>query len=283
MRTTNQFEEKRTGFAPVQNGQLYYEVSGQGLPLVLVHASCADHTMWDEQLNFFAPYFQVIRYDRRGFGKTTANQLEESIPFFDAQDLAALLNHLEVEKAFVLGLSGGGLIAVDFSLAFAHRVRRLVLASAGYSGAELQATPQEYALFNEYLALLPTKDWEKLAALGAKVWTDGPQREAEPQRRAIRERVYQWLLASHRRAEGMLDARAMRPPAAGRLDEIKVSVLVMWGEQDFSGTIASGEDLASQIEGAKKAVFKDSAHLLNLERPIQFNQLVLDFLENQKL
>src|SRR5689334_19422122 len=135
--------ERKSGFAPVKAGEVYYEVAGTGQPLVLIHASCADHTMWDEQVKAFAPYFQVVRYDRRGFGKTTANQLDQAETFFDGQDLNDLVQHLGIKKAYVLGLSGGGIIAGDFSLAFPDKVAALILASTGYSGAQMQATPEE--------------------------------------------------------------------------------------------------------------------------------------------
>lgn len=271
--------ERKSGLAPVKAGQVYYEVAGNGRPLVLIHASCADYTMWDEQVKVFALYFQVVRYDRRGFGKTTASQLEKDENFFDAQDLNDLLQYLGIEKAYVLGLSGGGIIAGDFSLAFPDKVAALVLASTGYSGAQMQATPEEYAQFGEYMKLMQSKDWEQLSRLGAKVWVDGPYREPEPARQAIREKVYHWLFDSYARNQKATDPRPMNPPAAGRLGELKAPTLVMYGDKDFSGTLATSETLVNSIEGAKKIVFHDTAHMLNLERADEFNQAVLKFLQ----
>jgi 3-oxoadipate enol-lactonase len=270
---------ERSGLAPVKAGQVYYEVAGSGPPLVLIHASCADHTMWDEQVKVFAPHFQVVRYDRRGFGKTTASQLENDENFFDAQDLDDLLQYLGVEKAYVLGLSGGGSIAVDFSLAFAGKVAALILCSAGYSGAEMQATPEEMVQFGEYIKQLQAKNWEQVSRLDAKVCVDGPSREEEPSRQAIREKVYRWLYDSYLRNQKETDPKPINPPAAGRLGEIKVLTLVMWGDKDLSGLLTICETMASTIKGAQKIVFKDTAHMLNLERPDEFNQAVLKFLQ----
>jgi len=238
--------------------------------------------MWQEQFKVFAPDFQVISYDRRGFGHTTANLLDEAVSFFDGQDLFDLLQHLGIKKAYVLGLSGGGLIALDFALAFPDKIAGLILASSGFSGAEFQATPDEVALYGEYMQLLQTKEWEQLATLGAKLWVDGPRRATEPTRLAIQKQVYQWLLAGYHRIEDMVEPRAATPAAVGRLGEIEVPTLVMWGDQDESIILAAGETLVSQIKAAHKVVFPDTAHMLNLERPEQFNQEVLDFLQKTR-
>ncbi len=269
-----------SGFAPVKDGQLYYEVVGTGQPLVLIHASCADRTMWDEQMKAFAPHYRVIRYDRRGFGKTTAKQLVATIPFFDAEDLRDLLQHLEIEKAHVLGLSGGGMIASDFALAFPDKISALIMAASNFSGAEFEPTPEEEAEFAKYMKLLHAKEWEQLAELGAKTWVDGPHRPPDPARQGIREQVYHWLMDIFPGSEGDFDPRAMTPPAAGRLGQIKVPTLVMWGDEDERIIPILGEILAREISGVQKIVFKDTAHMLNLERPAQFNQAVLNFLEN---
>src|SRR5690349_8638123 len=99
-------------YLPVEGGQLYYEVTGAGHPLVLIHAGVADLRQWDEQVAAFAPHYRVIRYDTRGFGKTRT----EPVAFSNRQDLYELLTHLGVEKAYLIGNSRGGQIAFDFTL-----------------------------------------------------------------------------------------------------------------------------------------------------------------------
>ena len=131
------------------------------------------------------------------------------------------------------------------------------------------------------MKLLQAQEWEQLADLGAKVWVDGPRRPPEPTRQKIREQVYAWLLDSHHRANGTVDPQGMTPPAVGRLSEIKAPTLVIWGDKDFTGNLAAGETLASTIKGARKEVFEDTAHMVNLERPEQFNRVVRDFLQRK--
>ncbi len=100
------------GYVPVRNGELYYEVEGAGHPLVLIHAGVADHTMWDAQAPVFARRFRVIRYDTRGYGRSRTQDTEYS----ERQDLLDLLDHLGVPAAHVVGISRGGMIAIDFTL-----------------------------------------------------------------------------------------------------------------------------------------------------------------------
>src|SRR5690242_4972987 len=122
--------QRLAGYAPVENGQLYYEVAGEGYPLVLIHAGIANSRMWDAQVEAFAQRYRVIRYDTRGFGKTRT----EETSYSNRQDLYDLLNHLGVEKAYVLGLSRGGQIAIDFTLEHPKMVAALIPVAAGFSG-----------------------------------------------------------------------------------------------------------------------------------------------------
>lgn len=105
------------GYAPVHNGELYYEASGEGHPLVLLHAGIADHTMWDAHAPVFAQRFRVIRYDARGYGRSHTQDTE----FSDWQDLEDLLDYLQTPAAHLIGISRGGSTAIDFALQHPER------------------------------------------------------------------------------------------------------------------------------------------------------------------
>src|SRR5437763_1678419 len=100
-----------SGYAPVENGELFYEVAGRGHPLLLIHAGVADRRMWDDQFAAFAGRFRVIRYDTRGYGLSRT----EPTAFSNRQDVADLLRHVGVERTHIIGVSRGGQIAVDFT------------------------------------------------------------------------------------------------------------------------------------------------------------------------
>ena len=125
------------GQVPVNGGKLYYEITGQGHALVLIHGGQLDRRMWDDQFRFFGSKYKVIRYDVRGFGNSPA----AAEPYSDKEDLAALLKFLKVEKAYIAGLSLGGRIAIDFAIAHPEMVDALVLAGPGLSGFSFNPDP----------------------------------------------------------------------------------------------------------------------------------------------
>ena len=119
--------------AKIRDTETYYEVAGEGPALVLVHGAFVDHRMWDEQFGRFAEDYRVIRYDLRGHGKTGATSRSKySIGLF-ADDLKDLLDHLEIERATVCGLSLGGMIAQAFAVKYPDRLDALVLADTAVS------------------------------------------------------------------------------------------------------------------------------------------------------
>src|SRR5215472_5024966 len=118
------------GTTSVNGTQLYYETLGQGHPLVLIHGGYVDRRMWDDQFHAFAEDYCVIRYDVRGFGKSEL----PPVPYADRQDLYDLLKCLGIEKTYLLGLSLGGIIAIDFTLDHPSMVDALILAGSPVPG-----------------------------------------------------------------------------------------------------------------------------------------------------
>ena len=117
-------------YLTVRGGSLYYETAGEGTPLVLIHAGFLDNRMWNEQFQKFAKNLRVIRYDVRGYGRSSKPSAEYS----DAEDLFTLLKHLKIESASILGVSNGGRIALDFVSVHPSMVNSLILVSPGIRG-----------------------------------------------------------------------------------------------------------------------------------------------------
>src|SRR5436309_15462897 len=97
-----------SGTVPVQGGKLFYEVKGEGHPLVLIHAGFLDRRMWDEQCELFSNSYKVVRYDVRGFGRSTTAETK----FSDIEDFHALSQHLKLEKMCIIDDSNAGRIAI---------------------------------------------------------------------------------------------------------------------------------------------------------------------------
>ena len=268
-----------TGFVPVNNGQLYYKVAGSGKPILFIHAGVADCTMWDEQFALFSQAYRVIRYDTRGFGKSCT----ETTEFSNRQDILDLFDHLGIDRACVIGISRGGQIAIDFTLEHPERVSALVAVAAGISGFVYQPddsekSRREFELFTHADELWEHNAFDELADLEVHVWADGPTQPVGRASTRLRQYIHKIVRSNYTRQDGKATPIQLNPPAAGRLGEIQVPALVLVGEYDTSGTLASADKLASDIPHARKVVFPRAAHLLPMEQPAQFNQVVLGFL-----
>src|SRR6201986_1914512 len=121
-----------TGVLVVPGARLAYEVTGQGPAVVLVHGFGLDMRMWDQQVGHLAARFRVVRYDCRGF--SASGPLDPAVPYTHADDLVALLDHLDIGDAVLAGLSFGGRVALQAALAAPHRVRGLALLDAVLDG-----------------------------------------------------------------------------------------------------------------------------------------------------
>jgi pimeloyl-ACP methyl ester carboxylesterase len=271
-----------TGFAPVHNGSLYYEVAGSGPPVLLIHAGVADCTMWDDQFNLFSQNYRVIRYDTRGFGKSRT----ETTGFSNRQDIVDLFNHLGVERACVIGISRGGQIAIEFTLEHPERVFALVAVAAGVSGYDYHPDGSEKAiheieLFNHMDELWEKKSFDELADLEVHAWADGPSQPIGRASARIREYLHKIIRANYTRQDGQVTPQPLSPLATSRLAEIHVPTLVLVGDYDKLVILEMADYLEKGIPGARKIVFPDTAHMIPLEQPEKFNELILDFLNRQ--
>src|SRR5437667_9766875 len=118
-----------TGYAEVDGGRLYYETSGEGPALVLIHAGFLDSRMWDTQFQLFSENYRVIRYDVRGFGRSDVARTK----FSDYKDLRQLLDHLRVKTASLVGVSNGVRIASNFVVQYTSTRSHVVFDSTDMS------------------------------------------------------------------------------------------------------------------------------------------------------
>ncbi|HEX8137189.1 MAG TPA: alpha/beta fold hydrolase [Pyrinomonadaceae bacterium] len=264
----------QTGFAELGGARFYYEMAGEGEPLVLAHAGICDCRMWDEQFRAFAESYQVLRYDRRGFGRTET----EAVPFSHHEDLSGLLKFFQLERPLLLGCSQGGKTVLDLALEHPGTARALVLVASAVSGFNASAAlPQQWA---ELLQADERGDVERVGELELQIWVDGPRRSAGQVDALLRERVREMNLVALKRASGLGTEQAVERGAAERLEEISVPTLVVIGELDTPRTLEAADLLAEKIEGAKKILIPGAAHLPNMEQPGLFNREVLAFLKS---
>ncbi len=265
--------EATTGYADVHGARLYYEMMGAGQPLVFVHAGIADSRMWDDQFAAFAARYRVIRYDIRGFGKSAM----PPGPSSTSRDLHGLLTALGITRAHVVGLSIGGGIAIDFTLQHPEMVSALVLAASGLGGTQPSAEMQRADA--DVDATLERDGIDAAVEAENRLWVDGPKRTPNQVDPTVRARVTEMNGALYRLPEVDAPRERLDPPAVGRLGEIHAPTLVIVGDGDVPDVIETADALEQGIAGARKVVFPDVAHMVNMERSAEFNRVALDFLD----
>lgn len=268
-----------SGFAEVNGTRLYYEVAGSGHPLTLVHGALVNRHLWDEQVAAFAQHYTVVRYDMRGFGDSALVKADQA-GYSSTADLYALLQFLGIEHTYLLGLSAGGGLAIDFTIEHPEVIDALIAVAAGVSGFEYQPSEGEVEEpWQQVQEALKQGEVDRAVELNLRYWTDGPRRTPDQVNAQARERVREMTTANYRRADDHgVWPRFLEPPAAGRLDEIKVPTLILYGDADVREVAEAAHALERGVTGARTVVIPDAAHHPNLEKPAEFDQAVLAFL-----
>jgi len=261
------------GFIEVPGGRLYAEADGEGPPIVFIHAGVAHLRMWDDQVAALRHAYHVIRYDTRGYGRTRV----DDVAYSNWADVAAVMDHFGAQRAHVVGLSRGAMIALDFTVEQPQRVKSLTWVAGGVRGYDIPDDPRDEAVWHQTEALHKEKDWERIVELETQLWTDGPDQPPTRVDPDVRRRMIEWNLESYRAEQEPNQVIAPDVPAADRLDRLTMPVMLMWGTLDVTSVPANGERLAQEVPGVRVHVFEGVAHMVNLERPAEFNRLVRDF------
>jgi pimeloyl-ACP methyl ester carboxylesterase len=262
------------GYAEVHEPLLYYEEKGNGPPLVLIHGGLLGRRMWDEQFEAFSKNYRVIRYDVRGFGKSAT----PTRPFSHVQDLHDLLRFLKIEEAHIVGLSLGSMIAVDFALTYPEMTSALVLAGPAVNGFAWNPADEKQARKAIRFAVNGENEPAIDALMKDPYLASAAQRpDLAPKMRAMATDNLQSMLTS-----SILE-RPMRPSAIKRLKEIHVPTLVIIGTRDVADSQKNADLLKTQVPGCQRVDIEGSGHLVNLEKPKEFDAAVLAFLAEQKM
>lgn len=253
----------------IPGGKLWYEVLGEGLPLVLLHDGLVPSGTWDDQMPAFARLFRTLRYDRRGYGRSEAAKA----PFSDVDDLHALLEALKIDRAVLVGCSNGAKLAVDYALAHPERVGSLVLVGPVVSGLPHSEHFQRRGLEN-FRPMFRDKNADGLI----EAWVQD-RYILDPASARARERLRELLKGSPNPLVNRgIESRAPERPAAGRLAEVKVPALILVGASDIPDVHAHAGALEAGIQGSRRVVIPGAGHLIHLEKPDLFNETVLAFL-----
>jgi len=266
-------------YAKTDDGvNLYYEEAGSGQTLIFVHEFAGDYRSWENQMRHFARYFRCVTYSARGY--LPSDVPEDSKQYSQeraVKDIVAIMDHLQVEKAHICGLSMGGFAALHMGISYSNRLLSLVIAGCGY-GAE-PAKKENFqaeleAAANMFLDLGPIE--------GGKKYTLGPTRVQYQNKdpRGFNEFVGQMLehpaIGSANTLRGV---QKMRPSLWELIDGMKtitVPTLVITGDED-DPCLEPALLMKRNIPSASLVVFPKAGHTNNIEDPDLFNRHLSDF------
>lgn len=262
--------------------KIYYEVQGEGFPLLLIMGLGGHSHSWGNQVEEFSKYFKVITVDNRGAGKSDKPDELYSMRLY-SKDIKAVLDELKIEKVYVLGLSMGGLIAQEFYHSNSERVKALVLGCTGVgSGDPAFLYPSIKVM--DTLNLMPHSKEDIFEVMQKKVSVfyhpDYIKKNPDLVRNMLEDlrEAPQPSYAYKRQLKScFLTPAYWNSP---RLYRIKVPVLIIHGEDDQVWPLGNAKFLHSHIQNSQFEVIKNAAHMFFLEKFEEFNQKVLKFLNS---
>ncbi len=263
-------------YASVNGVRLYYETTGEGFPLVLVHEFAGDSRSWEPQVRFFARRFRVVTYNARGYPPSDVPE-DPAAYSQDAavEDLLGVMRHLELAQAHLCGLSMGAYAVLHVGLRHPEMARSLVVAGCGYGSDD----PERFRRDAEELAR--RIDREGMAAVGP-AYARGPTRLPFMRKDPRGWQEFADALARHSgpgSAGTMRGVQARRPSVyslADALQRLTVPTLIVNGDED-EPCLAPGLFLKRHIRSAGLLVLPATGHTINLEEPEAFNRAVLEF------
>jgi reactive intermediate/imine deaminase len=260
---------RATGFVESGGERVYYEVHGDGDPVVLCHGAGGNHVAWYLQVPEFARSYRVVTWDQRGFGRTS-NRAGQATPASAVADLVALLDHLGLARAHVIGQSMGGWAALGLALALPQRVHSLVLADT-LGGIWTPRAVQEFEALVERSGGLRAD----ALPLGRHPAIDASLLERDPAHAFLYQELQSLNDPPPADVALHLRATAHPPEALGRL---ALPVLFVVGDRDPIFPPAVIRDAAAQIPGARVVEIPGSGHSPYFEKPREWNDAVLAFL-----
>lgn len=246
---------------------IYYEVAGEGQPLVFIHGLGSSTQDWESQVPVFAKSFKVITFDLRGHGRSDKPAGPYDVPMF-SHDLAGLLQGLDIPRAHIVGISLGGGVAFEFAINYPAQTKTLTIVNSAPTLGPVEQTQPE---IERRVGIVQQLGMGAMGqALAAGLF---PKPEQAPLRDTFVERWSrndpQAYIAATR---SMLGWNVMN-----RLGEIKCPSLIIAADQDYS-PVAIKEMYIKLMPNAKLAVIPDAHHATPIEKPEEFNRVLLDFL-----
>jgi pimeloyl-ACP methyl ester carboxylesterase len=261
---------------PVGSASLPAVLAGpeDGIPVVFLHAGVCDHRMWLGQVDAAAAAgYRALAFTRRGFGEA----MSPDEPFSHLADLEAVLAHLGIHAAVLVGCSMGGGLAIDFALSHPGRTAGLVLAGTAITGGDYDLSESDRQMEAVLEDADERGDPEFQNRVDAHAWLDGPRSPNGRVTGAVRALFFDMNRKALTKAPP-LTREIPRDSARDRVGEIAAPTLLVAGDLDFNYILTRHEGLSEDLPNAFATIIEGTAHLPNLERPDLFDPLLLEFL-----
>jgi pimeloyl-ACP methyl ester carboxylesterase len=264
----------------INGAALSYEQTGEGASLVFVHGAFVDWRIWDPQWKTFASRYQLVRYDLRGHGQSVPSTLQRYCMDTFADDLAALLDALQIQSAFICGLSWGGSIVQAFAVRYPDRCRALILSG---SAVAIDLTPKDKlfckVLFPGWAMSLAIRTMNVKHFTRFSIWLAGLTLGKQWLSRDEQARQYlEQCMYAMDRNEYLKIWQAIYGFHLLALEKISCPVLVLNGEHESANTFRHTQEILRRVPQARAAIVPAALHAMNLEQPQVFNALLQEFL-----
>lgn len=268
-------DSKNSGYIQIDSSKIYYESYGHGEPIILIHAGVTDMRMWDFQMDDLSKKFKVIRFDQRGFGKSSIPKQK----YNPVLDILALMDSCKIDKAHIVGISLGALQAIDIAIEYPERVKTLIISGASFPDWQLPKDILEKHIdFTSYVLengpdsavnrMLTDPFWSK--SIPDKKYKNGRELFVRVLKENKQSFIVDWQL------------RNLPIGLPARLEDIDCPVLMFRPENEMPSIIPIADTIADKISNIKISTIADVSHLLNLEKPDYFNMGIIEFINDNQ-
>lgn len=274
MNSPNFATELKNGFMKIGNDKIYYEESGEGDVVILVHGGDCDRRMWDEQFNYLSMSYRVIRYDARGFGKS--DKPSEEYSAYD--DLSFLIDSLNLKDVILIGQSLGASTIAEYYIQYPQKVKKMILSSPGFQNWTYKKSDLDKLI--EFSKIIQTEG--SLAAVEKMFSNEEFWKPTVPSKEYVSVRDYFRTIVTENKDMFTTNwslKKILEPSSLERLNEINVPCLIIYADQDIGYVEDISIYLSKNIENSRIVKITNGGHMINMEQPEKYNKVIGEFIK----
>ena len=246
----------------VDDIELYYEVQGEGEPIIFSHGWMGESSVWNSQIEFFSKKYKVIAYDHRGHGKSDKPKANYSVGTL-SNDLYSLIQGLDLKKVTLVGHAMGGMTALTFALNHPDKVSKLVLVGT--------TAKQSLSMRLSLWIMMHIFSYESFIQIGINHNFSQPTEQ-------IRKEAFNRAIKTPKSVAYECLKESKNYDIRDRVSEIKIPTLIIIGENDKSTPIEMSQYLNREIEGSKLKIIPQSKHIVMIDKPKELNEIIEEFI-----